>query len=115
MINNLTSSFQSDPTQYQSINGYDSKLLPITCGVPQGSTLGPLLFLLYINDLKYCLKYLTANHFVNDTSLTYAACKTKSIESNLNYDLKHLSDWLHANRLSLNVAKTKILNVSFQI
>ena len=108
-INNLISSYLSNRTQYVSINGYDSKLLPITCGVPQGSTLGPLLFLLYINDLKYSLKYSTASHFADDTCLLYAARKTKSIESYLNYDLKNLSDWLHANRLSLNVTKTKLL------
>ena len=83
--------------------------LEIKCGVPQGSTLGPLLFLLYINDLHCCLKYATAGHFDDDTAIVYANKNPKTLESNLNYDLKAVSEWLRSNRLSLNVNKTKLL------
>ena len=106
-INELILSFLLNRKQYVSINGYDSIKRLILFGVPQGSTLGPLLFLLYINDLRYCLKYTTASHFADDTCLTYASSNLKTIESNFNFDLKNLNEWLRASRLSLNIKKTK--------
>ena len=108
-INELINSFLSNRQQYVHLNGFDSIKLNTNCGVPQGSTLGPPLFLLYINDLRFCLKYVEASHFADDTCLVYASNKNKSLETNLNYDLKHLIEWLNANRLSLNVKKTKLL------
>ena len=108
-INDLIQSFLSNRHQYVSINGYDSSHLEIKCGVPQGSTLGPLLFLLYINDLRYSLQKSTASHFADDTSIIYSSNKLKTLETILNTDLKGISDWLKANRLSLNVNKTKLL------
>ena len=107
--NDLISSFLSGRKQHVSINGHNSGNLDITCGVPQGSTLGPLLFLIYINDLRFCLKYATSSHFADDTCLLYASKKLKTLETNLNYDLKSCSEWLKANRLSLNVKKTELL------
>ena len=92
-----------------SINGFESSELDIKYGVPQGSTLGPLLFLLYINDLRFSLKRSTASHFADDTSITYASRKMKSLETVLNQDLKTTSDWLKANRLSLNIHKSKLI------
>ena len=72
---------------------------------PQGSTLGPLLFLLYINDLRYSLKFSTVSDFADDTSIIYSSNQLKTIETNLNFDLKCVSEWLKSNRLSLNVKK----------
>ena len=88
---------------------YLSTKLDVTCGVPQGSTLGPLLFLLYINDLQNSLKFAKSSHFADDTCLTYSNKNPKTLESNLNYDLKNLTQWIRANRLSLNVDMTKLL------
>ena len=105
----LISSFLCGRKQFVSINGHNSSYLDITCGVPQGSTLGPLLFLIYINDLRYCLKYAVASHFADDTCLLYANKNLKSLETNLNYDLKSCSEWLKSNRLSLNIKKTELL------
>ena len=79
------------------------------CGVPQGSTLGPLLFLLYINDLHLAMKKSVASHFADDTCISFSAKKIKSLETVLNYDLKIVADWLKANRLSLNVDKSKLI------
>ena len=108
-INLLISSFLTNRKQFVSINGYNSTSLDVKCGVPQGSTLGPLLFLLYINDLHFSLKKSVASHFADDTCIMYSSNKLKTLETNLNTDLKHASEWLKANRLSLNVGKTKLL------
>ena len=105
----LIKSYLSNRQQYVSINGFESSKLDIKCGVPQGSTLGPLLFLLYINDLRFSLKRSTASHFADDTSITYASRKMKSLETVLNQDLKTTSDWLKATRLSLNIDKSKLI------
>ena len=71
--------------------------------------MGPLLFLIYINDLRFSLKSSIASHFADDTSIIYHSKKFKTLESNLNHDLKLCNEWLNANRLSLNVDKTKLL------
>ena len=105
----LIKSFLTNREQFVSINGYDSEKLEIKCGVPQGSTLGPLLFTLYINDLRLSLKQTTASHFADDTCISFASKKTKTLESVLNYELKLTCEWLRANRLSLNVGKSKLL------
>ena len=108
-INDLIKSFLTNRKQFVSVNGYDSSQLEIKCGVPQGSTLGPLLFLVYINDLRFSLRYATPSHFADDTSIIYASKILKTIETNLNYDLKCVTEWLRSNRLALNVSKTKLL------
>ena len=105
----LIESFLTNRKQFVSINGFDSSKLNVQCGVPQGSTLGPLLFLIYINDFRFCLKKSNASHFADDTCIMYASEKLKTIETVLNTDLKAASEWLKANRLSLNVGKTKLL------
>ena len=105
----LLQSFLSNRKQYVSINGYDSEILELRCGIPQGSTLGPLLFLLYINDLSFCLKNSIASHFADDTCITHSNRNIKILQQSLNQDLKNVTIWLNANRLSLNVKKTKLL------
>ena len=80
-INNLLKSFLSNRKQFVSINGFNSSQLETKCGVPQGYTLGPLLFLLYINNLRYSLKYSTVSHFADDTSIIYSSNHLKTIET----------------------------------
>ena len=69
--------------------------------MPQGSTLGPLLFLLYINDLNLSVNNAIASHFADDTCIMFGSSKPKTLETVLN--------WLKANRLSLNVKKSKFV------
>ena len=66
-----------DRNQYVSINGFDSGLSTINCGVSQGSVLGTLLFLLYINDLNQAIKFCKVHHFADDTNIV---CLTNSIK-----------------------------------
>ncbi|CAB3984509.1 Hypothetical predicted protein [Paramuricea clavata] len=79
------------------------------CGVPQGSILGPLLSLLYINDLPECLKNTRPRLFADDTNLTASSHSITDIEIAVNSDLENLRNWLMANKLSLNVAKTEFM------
>ena len=106
---NLIKSFLNNRKQFVSMNGFESSKLNITCGVPQGSTLGPLLFLIYLNDLRFCLNKSSSNHFADDTYLIYASKKVKTLETDLDIDLKTTSEWLKANRLSLNIKKSQLI------
>ena len=107
--NKLLQSFLFNRKQFVSIKGFESELLDVKCGVPQGSTLGPLLFLLYINDLRFCLQNSNVSHFADDTCVTHASKDIKLLERSLNFDIGKITEWLNTNRLSLNVKKTKLL------
>ena len=78
-------------------------------GVPQGSVLGPLLFLIYINDLHNAIKNSTVHHFADDTNLLVSGLCIKKIQDQINLDLKYLSNWLKANKITLNASKTELI------
>ena len=78
-------------------------------GVPQGSVLGPLLFLIYINDLHRAIKCSPTYHFADDTNLLIIDKSIHSLQSKLNRDLKGLYGWLLANKISLNATKTELI------
>ena len=90
-------------------NGVSSNVLPVTCGVPQGSVLGPLLFLIYINDLPNISSKLTFYLFADETNIYYESKDLKELEKTVNQELKLLSMWLNINRLALNVSKTNFV------
>ena len=107
--NDWLKSYLSNRNQYASINGFDSGLTTINCGIPQGSVLGLLLFLLYINDLNQAMKFYKAHHFADNTNLLCLSNSIKKLSKLVNTDLKHLVNWLNANKISLNVKETELV------
>ena len=103
------SSYLSNRKQYVHINGEPSQLENITCGVPQGSVLGPLIFLIYINDLPRISEVLQFYLFADDTNIYYETESIDKLEKIINKELKKLYTWLIVNRLSLNIKKTNFL------
>ena len=102
-------SYLSNRSQKCQINGFLSSEKVIRCGVPQSSILGPLFFLLYINDLPQCLSKTKPRLFADDTNLTASGNSITRLEAAVNSDLENLKKWLIANKLSLNVAKTEFM------
>ena len=100
-------SYLANRRQFCRVNGQISSTEPINCGVPQGSCLGPLLFLVYINDLPKCLKHSHVSMYADDTSIYFASNSVSEINEAINADLAALKLWLQGNKLSLNVAKTE--------
>ena len=102
-------SYLTNRKQYVYINGETSQLKDITCGVSQGSVLGPLLFLIYINDLPNISDVLQFFLFADNTNIYYEAESPEKLELVINKELKKLQAWLVVNRLSLNIDKTNFI------
>ena len=100
-------SYLQNRKQCCKVNGHVSSMESIKYGAPQGSCLGPLLFLIYINDLPLSLKFGEVNMYADDTSISYSSDSVTNINDSVNEDLDHLKNWLEGNKLSLNVAKTQ--------
>ena len=107
--NDWFKSYLSNSSQYVSINGYESGLAAINFGVPQGSVLGPLLFLLYINDLNQAITFCKVHCCADDANLLCLGNSIKKLNKLVNADLKRLVNWLNANKISLNVKKTEMV------
>ena len=93
-------SYLEDRTQMCSINGLLSSSCFLSCDVSQGAFVGPLLFLLYINEPRM---------YADDTHLTYASNNIHNIQTSLNEDVENVHNWLRANKLTLNMTKTEFM------
>ena len=98
-------SYLSGRHQYVQLNEVKSDLLHVNCGVPQGSILGPLLFIIYINDIVNISNILQMILFADDTNLFLSGPNVNDICTRLNTELCKLSRWFKLNKLSLNVKK----------
>ena len=88
LANDWFKSYLSNRHQFVSINGHESSKILMKHGVPQGSVLGPLLFLIYINDLHNSIKYCKFLHFADDTNLIFSNKSPKLLQNNINFDLR---------------------------
>ena len=91
------------------VDGVESEYTNVDIGVPQGSVLGPLLFLIYINDVINSSKLLTFSLFADDTVVLYSNKNVSLLISTMNKELKKLDDWFKCNKLFLNFNKTKYI------
>ena len=102
-------SYLQDRRQLSKINGVSSRIEKIHCGVPQGSCLGYLLFIVYINDLPFCLERFQVTIYADDTSISFTARNVNDLNLTMNKELDSLRKWLQGNKLSLNVLKTQAM------
>ena len=102
-------SYLSDRKQYVKLNTSTSDLLPLVCGVPQGSVLGPILFILYVNDICNVSNILKLILFADDTNLFISGRDLPSLCHIITNELTKMYKWFNVNKLSLNVSKTNFM------
>ena len=100
--------------QYVKLNEVNSDVLPINTGVPQGSILGPLLFIIYINDFVRASDFFDFICYADDTTLfstlnKFVNAQNINPDTIINMELAKINEWLEINKLSLNVTKTKFM------
>ena len=108
ITNTWFKNYLMDRTQYVSIDNVQSKVTSVSCGVPQGSVLGPILFLLYINDLPESTHFFSSL-FADDTCLFKSSSDVNSLINDANQEMSKVSNWFQANKLTLNIDKTKYM------
>jgi hypothetical protein len=101
--------YLSNRQQCTVIDNIQSDLLPVTVGVPQGSILGPLLFIIFINDLPDVLVDSRVALYADDTAIMYKSKSRSDIEDVLNRELARVAEWMHVNRLTVNASTTKVM------
>jgi len=111
---NLMESYVLDRSQFVQISNAKSDILHTNCGVPQGSVLGPLLFLVYVNDVSKNIKS-SISLFADYTVLSYSSKCPYNLHSILSSDLKTLQSWADLWRISFSVSKTKVLAISSNV
>ena len=95
-----------------SIGPHSSREGMVTRGVPQGSTLGPLLFLLYVNDMHRSAPDLSFIHYADDTTISFQSDNFGTVKTTMEQGLLSINEWLTVNRLALNVDKTSFMVIT---
>ena len=108
-VNNCFRSCLTQRVQFTSVNRFNSPLHLISHRVPQGSVLGPLLFIIFINDLHKSIRQIQMLHFADNTNLLYINKSVQRINKHINLDLSLIVQWLGANKISLNADKTELV------
>ena len=108
---NWIESYLNSRKQYVSINDCESDLKSVICGVPQGSILGPKLFILYINDICNVTKLLHFVIFADDTNIFCSDDNIEQLCKRVSNELNKLNIWFAVNKLSLNVSKTNFHDI----
>ena len=102
-------SYLSSRQQSVMYNGHESEFKMMRCGVPEGSILGPLLFLLYINELTAVSNFFMPILFADDTNLFCTGTDLKDMIRQINEEMAKIYAWVNANKLSLNIDKTNFM------
>lgn len=102
-------SYLEGRTQFVTYKDTGSDQMELICGVPQGSVLGPLLFIVYTNDLPNCLNSAKCILFADDTTVFKSSPNVHKLIQTIETDLNKLQDWFRANKLSLNIGKTNFM------
>ena len=105
-------SYLTNRKQYVRIANNDLDMLTMTCGVPQGSTLGPLLFLIYLNGMPNCSNKLQFRIFADDTNVFYSNSSIDEVESVMNIEIEKLFRYCATSKLSINLKKTNFILIT---
>ncbi len=105
-------SYLTNRKQYVRIGKSDSEMLTMTCGVPQSSTLGPLLYLIYINDMPSCSNKLRFRIFADDTNVVYSNTSIDEVGNVMNIEIKKLFRYCATNKLSINLKNTNFMLIT---
>ena len=106
---NLIRNYLHNRKQCVAANDKVSKFKKVTCGVPQGSVLGPLLFLIYINDMSLMFPDAKVYQYADDTVISISADTQQNASVQMDLELKNLEHWCNMNKLTINTKKTKIM------
>ena len=107
--NEWFTSYLSNRKQMVSYNSTLSSIESVKCGVPQGSILGPLLFIIFMNDICHTSKLLNFILFADDTTVFYSNSNLNTLYDTINTELKEVCNWFKCNKLSLNASKTNLM------